>query len=1385
MAKVLSPLRLYRKNFGKIERIVDISNLIEMQKESYHRFLQKDVEPAARSDYGLQGVFKSVFPIRDFSGVCALEFVEYGLGDPKYDVDECQQRGMTFEVPMKIRVRLVVHDLGPDSKVQTIRDIKEQEIYFGTLPLMTEHGTFIINGTERVVVSQLHRSPGLFIDHDRAKIHSSGKIIYSARLIPLRGSWIDFEFDPKDILYVRIDRRRKFPATILLKALGYSTEELLNFFYKTQRVLLSGETVQQAFVPELLVDKTTAADIPDPKSGDVLIKKGKRLTPVLIQKMKRAGVVSIQGTAADLVGRVTAHDILDPENGEVLAACNEMLAQDKIEQMMARGVKELDLLFIDGVNVSSCLRNTLIADKTTSVKEAILEIYRRLRPSNRPNDEVATSFFQNLFFNPEYYDLSPVGRLKLDLKLRPEEERLPLNKTTLDKEDILLAVRELITQKDREGPVDDIDHLGNRRVRAVGELLENQFRVGLVRMERAIKERMAIQDLDTLMPHDLVNAKPVQAVIKEFFGTSQLSQFMDQTNPLSEITHKRRLSALGPGGLTRERAGFEVRDVHPTHYGRICPIETPEGPNIGLIVSLSTFARVNELGFIETPYRVVEKVEVRSKTETRVTKKIRYLSALEEGDKVIAQANAPLDSKGRFLTEMIEARKWGEFIIAHPDQIEYMDVSPNQLVSVAASLIPFLEHDDANRALMGSNMQRQAVPLLTSSTPLIGTGMEGVVARDSGVTITARRQGYVEDVDSTRIVIRAAEPAKGGNGSPVDIYKLTKFQRTNQNTCFNQRPIVAPGDLVEKGQIIADGPATFIGELALGKNVMVAFMPWGGYNFEDSILVSERLIKDDVFTSIHIEEFEVMARDTKLGKEEITRDIPNVGEDALGNLDESGIIRLGSEVRPGDILVGKITPKGETQLTPEEKLLRAIFGEKAGDVKDTSLRVPPGIEGVVIDARVFSRKGVEKDDRSRSIEDEAVAKLQKDQGDEIGIITQTYRQKVKDLVVGRKVVENLDDERTGNTFLHAGDPVTPELVSRHNLEFWRHVSFEEPGLEDQLDQLLDRYQEQLHLVNMVFEAKLGRLRKVDELPPGVIKKVKIFVAMKRKLAVGDKMAGRHGNKGVVSRIMPEEDMPYFADGTPVDIVLNPLGVPSRMNVGQVMETHLGWASYALGKQIGEMIDTFYSLDAIKTRLKRIMKADKTMGEEIDSLTYDELRAIWKKHYQDGLHMASPVFDGATEEEVQTFLGEAGLPTGGQARLRDGRSGEEFDRDVTVGCMYMMKLHHLVADKIHARSIGPYSLVTQQPLGGKAQFGGQRLGEMEVWALEAYGAAYTLQEFLTVKSDDVAGRTRMYEKIFKGEYDLEAGLPESFNVLVRELKSLALNVELLKKDKDKS
>ena len=1377
MAKLLSPLTLYRQNFGKIERVVDISNLIEMQRESYARFLQKDVPPEERHDYGLQGVFRSVFPIWDFSRTCCLQFVDYSLGDPKYDVDECLQRGMTFEVPMKIRVRLEVFE--PESQAQVIRDIKQQEIYFGTLPLMTDTGTFIINGTERVVVSQLHRSPGLFIDHDRAKIHSSGKIIYSARLIPLRGSWIDFEFDPKDILYVRIDRRRKFPATILLKALGYTTEELLNLFYKTEKVYLEGEKIHRKMIPEMLQDKTLSTDIVDPATGEVLVRRMRRVTPTAIARLKKAGVEQIPATKEELVGKVAAHDILDPESGEALVRCNDTLTQAKIEELQAHGIKELDLLYIDNVHVSGSLQKTLAIDKTDSMKEAILEIYRRLRPSNRPNEEVATSFFQNLFFNPEFYDLSPVGRFKLDLKLRPDN-RLPLTQSTLVSEDILYAVKELITQKDREGQVDDIDHLGNRRIRAVGELLENQFRVGLVRMERAIKERMAIQDLETLMPHDLINAKPVQAVIKEFFGTSQLSQFMDQTNPLSEITHKRRLSALGPGGLTRERAGFEVRDVHPTHYGRICPIETPEGPNIGLIVSLSTYARVNEFGFIETPYRVVEKKKVGNNIEPRVTREVQFLSALGEEDKVIGQANAQLDEDGRFLEDLVEARQGGQYVMVSPEKIDYLDVSPSQLVSVAASLIPFLEHDDANRALMGSNMQRQAVPLLTSSTPLIGTGMEGVVARDSGVTVVARRSGMVEDVDSTRVVIRATD-GNGGGDSPVDIYKLTKFQRTNQNTCYNQRPIVRKGDLVEKGQIIADGPATEMGQLALGKNVMVAFMPWGGYNFEDSILVSERLVKDDVFTSIHIEEFEVMARDTKLGKEEITRDIPNVGEEALKDLDESGIIRVGAEVRPGDILVGKITPKGETQLTPEEKLLRAIFGEKAGDVKDTSLRVPPGIEGVIIDARVFSRKGVEKDDRSRSIEDEAVAKLQKDQADEITIITQSFRQKLADLVVGKDLAENIEDERQGTVILEKGKQVAPELVKRQPLEFWRHVSFVEVGLEDQIDRLLDNYQEQLELVNMVFEAKLSRLRKVDELPPGVIKKVKVFVAMKRKLAVGDKMAGRHGNKGVVSRIMPEEDMPYFEDGTPVDIVLNPLGVPSRMNVGQVMETHLGWASHALGKQVGEMLDRFYDIENIKKRLIRFFK-DPDLEKELEGLSFEELREIWKEHYKQGVHIATPVFDGATEEEVRACLEEAGLPDGGQSVLFDGRSGERFDRQVTVGMMYMMKLHHLVSDKIHARSIGPYSLVTQQPLGGKAQFGGQRLGEMEVWALEAYGAAYTLQEFLTVKSDDVAGRTRIYEKIFKGEYDLEAGLPESFNVLVRELKSLALNVDLQKPEK---
>jgi DNA-directed RNA polymerase subunit beta len=1227
MTEVFSPHKLYRKNFGKIEKIIDISNLIEMQKESYRRFLQKDTPMEARSNYGLQGVFKSVFPIQDFSGTAFLEFVGYSFASPKYDEDECLQRGMTFEAPMKLTVRLVVYDVDPETKTQSIRDIKEQEIYFGTIPLMTDNGTFIINGTERVIVSQLHRSPGLFIDHDRGKTHSSGKLLYSARLIPMRGSWIDLEFDPKDILYARIDRRRKFPVTLLLKALGYSTEELLNFFYQTEKIFLEQESIHRKFTPEFLVHKKAVTDIYDPRTGEVLIKKLKKITPAIIRKMQDAGVDRLAATSADLIGRVVAHDVLDPQTGEMLINCNEAVSEDNLAVLMAHNVGEVDLLYIDGVNVSPSLRNTLAVDKTSTSREAILEIYRKLRPGNPPTLEVATNFFDNLFFKPEYYDLSPVGRLKLNLKLN---QNLPASQITLTKEDILYAVRELIVQKEQEGTVDDIDHLGNRRVRAVGELLENQYRIGLVRMERAIKERMSLQEIDTLMPHDLINAKPVSAVVKEFFGTSQLSQFMDQTNPLSEVTHKRRLSALGPGGLTRERAGFEVRDVHPTHYGRICPIETPEGPNIGLIVSLSTYARVNEFGFIETPYRRVEKKEIDGKIEVRVSREISYLSALDEGEHVIAQANAVLDSESRFVADLISARKGGEFIMVRPEGVDYMDVSPSQLVSVAASLIPFLENDDANRALMGSNMQRQAVPLLTCNPPLIGTGLEGVVARDSGVTIVAKRGGIVEDVDGTRIVVRADNGGQEEPSSLVDIYKLTKFQRTNQNTCFNQRPIVRYGERVEKGEIIADGPSTSNGELALGKNVMVAFMPWGGYNFEDSILVSERIAKEDVFTSIHIEEFEVMARDTKLGKEEITRDIPNVSEEALANLDESGIIRVGAEIRPGDILVGKVTPKGETQLSPEEKLLRAIFGEKAGDVRDTSLRVPPGIEGIIIDARVFSRKGIEKDERTRSIEDEAISKLQKDQGDELAILHHSVQQRLAELLMGKKIEISPAEEYSGTLkLLEKGGVVTPEMLAKLPLENWRHVAFSDPGIEERIDQLLDSYQEQFHLVNMIFEDKINRLRKVDELPPGVIKMVKVFIAMKRKLSVGDKMAGRHGNKGVVSRILPMEDLPYFADGTPVDIVLNPLGVPSRMNVGQVLETHLGWASRALGQQIGQMIDEFYDIQDIKDRLKRI-NIDPKLDKWLEGADYAQLRELWQKYYRDGIFMASPVFDGATE-----------------------------------------------------------------------------------------------------------------------------------------------------------
>jgi DNA-directed RNA polymerase subunit beta len=1363
----------FRKNFGRIEKIIDIPNLIDMQKQSYDRFLQKETDPEQRENTGLQAVFKSVFPIRDFSGMSSLEFVRYSFGEVKYDVGECLQRGMTYEVPMKITVRLIVYDLDKDTGSQTIRDIKEQDIYFGTIPLMTDKGTFIVNGTERVVVSQLHRSPGIFFDHDKGKTHSSGRLLYSARIIPLRGSWIDLEFDAKNILYVRIDRRRKFPVTILLKALGYSNQDLLNFFYERERITLEDGKLRREMNPDFLLGKKAPRDIIHPLTGEVIAKKNKKINKKIIKMLQEADITSLPARNEDIEGYYLAQDAIDPETGEVVAASNEALTREKLNLIIQKKISSFDLLFIDGVNVSSSLRDTLVIDKIANTEEAILEIYKKLRPSNPPTLEVANNFFQNLFFNSENYDLSSVGRLKLNRRLGQD---VLLTERTLRKEDILLSVKKLIELKDTNGPVDDIDHLGNRRVRAVGELLENQYRIGLVRMERTIKERMTLQEIETLMPHDLINPKPVAAVVKEFFGTSQLSQFMDQTNPLSEITHKRRLSALGPGGLTRERAGFEVRDVHPTHYGRICPIETPEGPNIGLIVSLSTYARVNEFGFIETPYRAIK--------EGSVSREVHFLSAMDEKDLNIAQANVTVDRYGKIIEPLVSARRDGEFVMVNQEEepIHLMDVSPNQLVSVAASLIPFLENDDANRALMGSNMQRQAVPLMACRAPIIGTGIEEVVARDSGVTVVAKRDGIVEDVDADRIVVRYLSDRESTKtlGADVEIYKLTKFQRSNQNTCFNQKPIVRKGDYVSKGQIIADGPSTERGELALGRNVMVAFMSWGGYNFEDSILVGEHLVKDDVFTSIHIEEFELVARDTKLGREEITRDIPNLGDESLKNLDDSGIIRIGAEVNPGDILVGKITPKGETQLSPEEKLLRAIFGEKAGDVKDTSLRVPPGIEGIVIDANVFSRKGVDRDSRSKAIEEEEISRIMKDQNDEIQIVQREALLRLKSVLVGKLSAGTIKEDRSGKVLVSRGEKFTAERLAKIPVKKWKELAVSKgKDLKDEVEKIIRDYQEQVALIKENFEGKIAKLKRGDELPPGVVKMVKVYVAVKRKLSVGDKMAGRHGNKGVVSRILPTEDMPYFADGTPIDIVLNPLGVPSRMNVGQVMETHLGWVSRELGAKVAALLNKLGKDGETRRLLKKIYDSKK-VEEFVDQLP-DEQLPVLADQFREGIHMATPVFDGADEDDIQRLLKLAGLPETGQSILYDGRTGQRFDRPVTVGIMYMLKLHHLVDDKIHARSIGPYSLVTQQPLGGKAQFGGQRLGEMEVWAMEAYGAAFTLQEFLTVKSDDVVGRTRMYEKIVKGDNILEAGLPESFNVLVKELQSLGLNVELLEGD----
>ncbi len=1355
-----------RKTFAKIGQIIDIPNLIDIQKQSYEKFLQKDVAFEKREDVGLQSVFKSVFPIKDFSETSSIEFVNYTLDRPKYDVDECRQRGMTFAAPIKVTVRLVVWDTNEETGSQSIRDVKEQEVFFGEIPLMTDNGTFIINGTERVVVSQLHRSPGVFYDHDKGKTHSSGKLLYSARIIPYRGSWLDFEFDPKDLLYVRIDRRRKVHATVLLRALGYSTEELLNYYYDTETLYLEpGKKYSKSVEYDLLPGQRATRDVRHPVTREVLVKKNRKFTKLAIKKLQEHGVDRLPVEVSELLGKVSAHDVIDETTGEVILQCGEEVTEVKLDELREHGIAQVKVLFIDHLNVGSYLRDTLIADKLQAPEEAILEIYRRLRPGDPPTIETAQNLFNNLFFNPERYDLSKVGRLKLNYKFKLDEA---LDNAVLTKRDILETVRYLIDLKNGKGTIDDIDHLGNRRVRAVGELMENQYRIGLVRMERAIKERMSMsQEIETLMPHDLINAKPVSAVVKEYFGSSQLSQFMDQTNPLSEVTHKRRLSALGPGGLTRERAGFEVRDVHATHYGRICPIETPEGPNIGLIASLSTYARVNEFGFIETPYRKV--------AESRASDETEFYSALQEEGHYIAQSNTALDKKGKFVEDLISCRHNGEFVMAKPEEVTLMDVSPNQLVSVAAALIPFLENDDANRALMGSNMQRQAVPLIRTRSPLVGTGMEGIVARDSGVTVVARRDGVVESVDAARVVIRPTAESDDLLSAKPDIYNLVKFQRSNQNTCINQRPIVKRGDVLKAGEVIADGPATERGELALGENVLVAFMPWGGYNFEDSILVSERLVKNDHFTSIHIEEFECVARDTKLGKEEITSDIPNVGEEALKDLDESGIVRIGAEVKPQDILVGKITPKGETQLSPEEKLLRAIFGEKAGDVRDSSLRVPPGVQGIVIGARVFSRKGTEKDDRARDIEDQEKDRLLADQRDEMRIISESYHARMRKILVGRTTAVRLVDDK-GKVLCAKGQKLDDDILNEIPPRYWAEVQVEAPKGEHKIEQYAAKLDEELKAIEAIYRDKIAKLTKGDELPPGVIKMVKVYLAIKRKLSVGDKMAGRHGNKGVVSRILPEEDMPYLADGTPVDIVLNPLGVPSRMNVGQILEAHVGWGAKEIGRQIQDMIDRQFRGDALRSKLKKVF-TDERHTEMLDRLRDDALVA-WAGTCREGVHFATPVFDGAKETDIRTALQVAELPLNGQSTLFDGRTGDPFDHDVTVGVMYMLKLHHLVDDKIHARSIGPYSLVTQQPLGGKAQFGGQRLGEMEVWAMEAYGAAYGLQEFLTVKSDDVIGRTRMYEAIVKGEQTLESGLPESFNVLLKELQSLCLNVELI-------
>ena len=1388
MTSSLAGRRRVRKNFGRLTTVAEMPNLIEVQKTSYEHFLQRHIPASERTPTGLQEVFQSVFPIQDFSERGTLEYVSYEFEEPKYDVEECQQRGMTYAAPLKVTLRLVVWDIDEETGSRSIRDIKEQDVYMGDMPLMTDKGTFVVNGTERVIVSQMHRSPGVFFDHDKGKTHSSGKFLFAARVIPYRGSWLDFEFDAKDLVFVRIDRRRKLPVTTMLMALdsqkthdyrescakkdkpidpekisGMSPEEVLSYYYDNVSFSRVKRGWKTAFRPETLRGVKLVSDLVNAKTGRVAAEAGSKMTPRQLKQLVEKGLTDQLVGDEDLIGRYVANDIVDEKTGIIHVESGEEITEEVMTALTDAGIDEVVTLAIDHINVGPYIRNTLAVDKNTSREEALIDIYRVMRPGEPPTIDTAEALFKSLFFDPERYDLSAVGRVKMNARMDYEDRDDSVR--VLRRQDILDVVRTLVNLKDGKGEIDDIDHLGNRRVRSVGELMENQYRVGLLRMERAIRERMSSVDIDTVMPHDLINAKPAAAAVREFFGSSQLSQFMDQTNPLSEITHKRRLSALGPGGLTRERAGFEVRDVHPTHYGRICPIETPEGPNIGLINSLATFARINKYGFIETPYRKVN--------GGRLTKDVIYLSAIEEGRYTIAQANAELTSKGEFAQDLVSCRKGGDFMMSRGEDIDYIDVSPKQLVSVATALIPFLENDDANRALMGSNMMRQAVPLLQSEAPFVGTGMEGAVARDSGATIVARRSGIVDQVDATRIVVNVTDDDTSSSDVGVDIFNLQKFQRSNQNTYLHQRPLVKVGDQVEIGDTIADGPSTELGDLALGKNVLVGFMPWNGYNYEDSILISERIVRDDVFTSIHIEEFEVMARDTKLGQEEITRDIPNVGEEALKNLDEAGIVYIGAEVKPSDVLVGKVTPKGESPMTPEEKLLRAIFGEKASDVRDTSLRLPPGVSGTVIEVRVFSRRGVEKDERALSIERAEIERLAKDRDDEREILERSFQQRLHSLLLNKKA-------SSGPKGLKDGTKITEEVLGGYTPGQMSQIVVANDRVMKDIEALRSQFEEGIARLQARFENKVEKLQRGDDLNPGVMKMVKVFVAVKRKIQPGDKMAGRHGNKGVISRIVPSEDMPHLEDGTPVDIVLNPLGVPSRMNVGQILETHMGWACHGLGRQIGELVAASKAngrdVKNIRSKLKEIY-SDGDYKAEVHDLPDEQIMEL-AENMENGVAIATPVFDGAREADVVEMLESAGLDTSGQVTLFDGRTGEAFDRKVTVGYIYMLKLHHLVDDKIHARSIGPYSLVTQQPLGGKAQFGGQRFGEMEVWALEAYGAAYTLQEMLTVKSDDVSGRTKVYEAIVRGDDTFEAGIPESFNVLVKELHSLGLNVELI-------